>query len=183
MELLRTERLILREWEEADAEPLIHIAVKEHISYWLPEWGNCSEWALPWIQGTVKDGYNINNPIEHFMTWAIVLKKSNELIGMINIGSDEYRGKEVGTGYFLDMDYENHGYMTEALTALRDYVFRTYKYDHIAAMVQPQNAASIAVIQKAGFKYVENIISESGGFAEPVTQKLFRLFNNQRSKK
>ena len=177
MELLRTERLILREWEEADAEPLIYITSKEHIAYWLPEWGACMEWALPWIQGTVKEGYRINNPMEHFMTWAIVLHESNKLIGMINIGSDEYENQEVGIGYFLDMDYIDRGYMTEALTAFCDYIFETYKCNHIAAMVQPENAASIAVIQKTGFNYYHDIISESGGMAERVTQKLFRLPN------
>ena len=31
------------------------------------------------------------------MTWAIVLQESGKLIGMINIGSDEYNKVEVGT--------------------------------------------------------------------------------------
>jgi len=97
MELLQTERLILREWQESDTQPLIQMASTEHISYFLPEWGSCSDWAHPWIQGTVQKGYDINNPMEHFMTWAIVLQESGKLIGMINIGSDEYNKVEVGT--------------------------------------------------------------------------------------
>ena len=177
MELLRTERLILREWEESDAEELVAMTSTEHISYWLPDWGTCEEWALPWIQGTVKQGYMIKNPMDHFMTWAIVLQ-SGKLIGMINIGSDEYEKKEVGTGYFIDINYENHGYMTEALIALCDYVFNHWQYKHIAVMIHPENTASIAVIQKAGFKYVKDILSDSGGFAEPIVQKLFRLPNS-----
>ena len=96
---------------------------------------------------------------------------------LINIGSDEYDKKEVGIGYFLDTSHENHGYMTEALIAFCDYVFNAYKYSHIAAMIQPENVASIAVIRKAGFKCVNDIISNIGGFPEPIVQKLFRLPN------
>ncbi len=175
MELLRTDRLILRQWEENDAQPLIHMTSREHIAYWLPEWKNCSEWALPWIQGSAKKGYETNNPMEYFMTWAIVLRESNQLIGMINIGSDEFDKKEVGTGYFIDMDYENRGYMTEALKGLCDYIFKTYRYDHIATMIQSDNAASIAVARKIGFKYVKDITSDNGGFDRPVEHKYFRL--------
>lgn len=177
MELIQTERLVLREWQESDLTPLIHMTSKEHIAYWLPEWKSCSEWALPWIQNNTKKGYEINNPMEYFMTWAIVLKESDQLIGMINIGSDEFEKKEVGTGYFIDMDYENNGYMTEALRALCDYVFRTYHYDHIATMIQPENTASIAVAKKVGFQYVMDITSCSGGFDEPNNKQLFSLEN------
>ena len=52
-----------------------------------------------------------------------------------------------------------------------------YKYPSIALMVQPENAASIAVAQKAGFQFVEDIMSESGGMDRPVVQKLYRLTN------
>lgn len=96
---------------------------------------------------------------------------------MINIGSDEYDKREVGTGYFIDIEYEKHGYATEAVKALCDYIFRNYHYDHIAAIIQADNYASIAVIQKVGFKYVTDIMSNSGGFDEPVTKKLYRLEN------
>ena len=176
-ELLRTDRLILRQWEESDAQPLIHMTAKEHIAYWLPEWASCSEWALLWIQGSAKEGYEINNPMEHFMTWAIVLKETNQLIGMVNIGSDEYEKKEIGTGYFIDGDYENKGYMTEALRALCSYVMKTYHYDHIATMIQSDNGPSISVAQKVGFRYVKEISSDNGGQDHPVQHKLFRLEN------
>lgn len=175
MELLQTERLILREWQESDLTPLIKMTSKENIANWLPEWKSCSEWALPWIQNSTKNGYKINNPMDYFMTWAIVLKESNQLIGMINIGSDEFEKKEVGTGYFIDADYENNGYMTEALKALCDYVFNTYHYDHIATMIQANNVASITVAKKVGFKFVGDIKSSSGGFEDSIIQKLFRL--------
>lgn len=177
MELLRSERLILRKWQESDVDRLINIASQKHIAYWLPDWAECSDWALKWVNGTVKEGYAVNDPMNHFMTWAIVLKESDKLIGMINIGSDEYDKKEVGTGYFIDSDYKNNGYMTEALKSLCEYVFTKYKYDHIALMVQPDNAASIAVAQKAGFRFIKDIMSDNGGMDKPVTQKLYRLTN------
>ncbi len=175
MELLRTDRLILRQWEESDAQPLIQMTAKEHIATWLPEWKSCSEWALPWIKGSAQKGYELQNPMEHFMTWAIVLKESNQLIGMINVGSDEFGKKEVGTGYFIDGDYENKGYMTEALRALCEWIFRTYHYDHIATMIQTDNAASITVAKKVGFNYIADISSDNGGFDRPVMHQLFRL--------
>ena len=176
MELLKTERLILREWEESDEEALIEIAVQDHIRYWLPDWDDCASWALLWIKGTVQLGYKINNPFEHFMTWAITLKDTGTLIGMINIGGDEFENKEVGIGYFIDKRYSNNGYITEAVKNFIKYIFRTYKYDYIVATVQPENFASIAVVKKAGFELIKTIMSFGGGRTVAVPKNYYKLY-------
>ncbi len=175
--LLETDRLILRQWEESDEKALINIATKEHVQHWNVDWVGCKEWALKWIQDRTTRGYQINDPMKHFMTWAIILKSNNQVIGMINVGSDDFDGKEIGIWYFLDMDYENHGYMTEAVIAFCKFIFDSYQYDHLNAIVQPLNHSSNAVIKKTGFKYESTINKLVNGQTKELPFYYYRLDN------
>jgi ribosomal-protein-alanine N-acetyltransferase len=54
-------------------------------------------------------------------------------------------------GYYLAEKYTGCGYMTEAVALVLRYAFRELKLHRIEANVQPENAASIAVLQRCGF--------------------------------
>jgi hypothetical protein len=56
-------------------------------------------------------------------------------------------------------------------------LFETYPFDHLAATIEPDHVASVAVVRKAGFQYAQDVMSDSGGFDKPVRQKLFRRAN------
>jgi len=55
-------------------------------------------------------------------------------------------------GYFIGARFANHGYMTEALELLLKYAFGQLKLHRLEANIQPGNAASIALVKRAGFK-------------------------------
>ena len=172
--MLHTKRLYIRQWELADSDALAEIANQEHVNRWLPDWLNCREWVIPWIE-KVSRHYAIDNPITNFLSWAVVFSDNDRVIGQINIGSDSFEGKEVGIGYFIDENYCNCGYASEAAAVLVEHTFKKYGFDHLAATVQPHNYASIAVVEKVGFRFIKTIMRKDSGQSEALPFNYYRL--------
>jgi ribosomal-protein-alanine N-acetyltransferase len=55
-------------------------------------------------------------------------------------------------GYYAEHPFEGQGYMTEAVQLVLHHVFVSMKLHRVEANVQPENAASIALIKGAGFR-------------------------------
>jgi ribosomal-protein-alanine N-acetyltransferase len=55
-------------------------------------------------------------------------------------------------GYYAVEPFAGRGYMREGLTLLLDYAFKVLKLHRVEANIQPQNAASKALVERAGFK-------------------------------
>lgn len=178
MKIIETQRLIIRNWESSDANSLISIVDKPKIQRWLLDWDNPNDWIAEWIEN-VKNHYIKDSPIIDFISWAIVLKETNGIIGQINIGGDEFDNKEVEVAYFIDDNFTNFGYATEATKAIVDYSFKRYGYTHIKAIVQPENYGSIATVKKVGFKYIETIEKQLNGHNCPLLFDVFKLDNTR----
>jgi ribosomal-protein-alanine N-acetyltransferase len=81
--------------------------------------------------------------------WLIVTKNNPAGIGLIGFKDIPDVNGSVEIGYGLDEDYWNQGYMTEALTAMRDWAF---SHDNCKTIVgvTVNNPASERVLQKIG---------------------------------
>lgn len=148
---LTTPRLILRHFVETDWPALWQIiGDAETVAYM--HFGTMDETACrDWFTGSIAnsqlaapDAYN----------WAIVRQLDQRLIGWIGIGSAEhprYAG-ERDFGYVLHKQCWNHGYMTEAITAVIAYEFTALKTPVISATHDINNPASGIVMQKVGMR-------------------------------
>lgn len=90
---------------------------------------------------------------------GIAILKDETLIGYIHVcpADDDlpgYHGKKgVSTGFVIGKEYQNHGYMTETLETITAYLMQQFDFcvaDHFAG-----NEASKKVIEKCGYRYVE----------------------------
>jgi [ribosomal protein S5]-alanine N-acetyltransferase len=81
--------------------------------------------------------------------WAITDRSEGILMGAISIGVHPHhqRGE---IGYWLGSQFWNHGYMTEAATAVVGHGFRELGLHRVEASILPRNGASIRVAEKAG---------------------------------
>ncbi len=85
------------------------------------------------------------------ITWGITLKNKPELIGTIGFWrtiKEHYRAE---IGYILHPDFWGKGIMQEAITAVIKYGFEEMNLHSIEANVNPDNAASIKLLEKNGF--------------------------------
>jgi ribosomal-protein-alanine N-acetyltransferase len=55
-------------------------------------------------------------------------------------------------GYYIGEPFARRGYMTEGLKLVTDYAFKQMGLHRAEANIQPDNAASIALVKKCGFK-------------------------------
>ncbi len=85
------------------------------------------------------------------------------LIGGISL-SDVRRDnlQRATVGYWLDQNYTQQGFMTEALTLTEDFARETLRLNRLEASCLPHNLASIALLKRMGF--------QQEGFAESYFQ-------------
>ena len=102
--------------------------------------------AREWMR-MINEGIDNN---EH-IAWAISLKSDPKLIGTItfwNVQKEHYRAE---IGYALHPQFQGQGIMQEAIAAVLDYGFNTVKLHSVEANVNPNNAASIHLLERNGF--------------------------------
>lgn len=147
MKKLSTERLILREWRQADLPQFYNNCKNAKV-------GPLAGWKP---HGAIEDSEKILNMfIEADETWAIVLKDGGKLIGSVGLHSDKSRvdiDKVKSLGYVLAEEYWGRGYMPEACKEVIRFGFEELELKLISVAHFPFNSQSKRVIQKCGFVY------------------------------
>jgi len=145
---LRSERLLLRPLALSDSQAFFDIfSDADTLLYWSREPISSHEEAAALIQKELdfaKSGTCIS--------WGVALPDSNLLIGKANIFqlSEQHRRAEVG--YILDRQHWGRGYMTEAMRCVLAYAFDKLKLHRLEADTDPENAPSLALLEKIGFQ-------------------------------
>jgi len=74
------------------------------------------------------------------------------MIGVININDPIMGGfRSASLGYYAAAPYCGRGYMTEGLALVLDQAFTALDLHRLEANVQPENAASLALVRRLGF--------------------------------
>lgn len=85
--------------------------------------------------------------------WGIELLDTKKLIGMIDVVDIKESVMEADIGYCLCDDYWGAGIMTEAFSAVIEFLFDAVGFNRIAASHVAENPASGRVMQKCGLRY------------------------------
>ncbi len=88
---------------------------------------------------------------EKWYYWAIQLSDKPELIGTILLWNLSKERSEAELGYELHPLFHRKGIMNEAVSIICHFAFNTVGFQKIIAVIQPQNIASIHLIEKQGF--------------------------------
>jgi ribosomal-protein-alanine N-acetyltransferase len=90
----------------------------------------------------------------HFSMWALIDRKSSNLIGRCGLLAWNLDGQhEVEVGYHLARPFWGRGLATEAARAARDYGFDRLGFDRLISIIRVGNAASERVATKNGMKH------------------------------
>ena len=146
--ILATKRLRLRQFEARDVEGL-HACFgdPEAMRYWnFPPCETEAESAR-WVDILKK-----NTSPYQFLAWAIADKRSDRCIGMVNYHHREAHNRRLEVGYILAPAQQRRGLMTEAMQALLGYCFEELGVHRVQALIHPDNAASIALATRLGFR-------------------------------
>lgn len=145
---IRTERLLLRPFTEADAEGLYAYSKDPEVG---PNAGWKPHESLEESRGILQTVF-----LNREAVWAILLKgREAALIGSIGLVEDDKRAVSGVRmiGYAIGREYWGKGYMTEAVRGVLDYGFSRMKLNLISGYCYPDNARSRHVMEKCGFQY------------------------------
>ncbi len=84
----------------------------------------------------------------------IVMKKTGETVGMIDLFDFEPIHRRAGIGIMISEKFQNQGFASEALDLLVDYTFNTLMLKQLYCNILPENATSIHVFTKKGFRLI-----------------------------
>lgn len=74
-------------------------------------------------------------------------------------------------GYWMDVDHQGKGYVTEAIHAVLDFAFGPAALHRVQAAIMPRNARSLRVIEKIGFRregYAERYLQIAGKWEDHI---------------
>ena len=142
-----TPRLRLRPFRAGDADAM-------HALYGNPD--NLRYWNVPASPDPATSRrmvrWHLGFRPRSYAMWAIALKRSDRVIGMINYHRRELREKRVDMGWLLLPAAQGKGYMTEAGRALLRHLFDDLGVHKVEALIRPENEPSAALAERLGFR-------------------------------
>lgn len=147
---IETSRLILRRAVREDAEPMFrNWASDPEVTKFLtwPAYENV-ETAYPILDMWIKEYEKPN-----FYQWMIELKEIGEPIGSISAVRQNEGIAEAEIGYCIGRRWWHKGIMSEALSAVIQYLFVEVGMNRVAARHDPNNPHSGGVMRKCGLRY------------------------------
>ncbi len=144
---LRTARLVLRPWREADREPFAAMNADPEVRRYFPS-------VLSRAQSDVNADF-LSSRFEHteYGPWAVEIPGVTPFagfVGMWNVSFDDPPRGRVEIGWRLARAYWGKGYASEAARAALAFGFERCNLEEIIAFVVPANAASRAVMDRIG---------------------------------
>lgn len=162
--LLKTDspNVVLRELSTDEDDVLLSNAVAHDPDY-SDNFSNTTTNAL----GTVKKAREKRLKSKNSLRMGIWA--NDTFIGFIAATPSKDTGQHE-IGYFISKQHSGNGYATTALSAFTKYALTIYP--NLFASVHPQHAASIRVLENAGYQYVKTKEKDWG------TAKIFEPTNN-----
>ena len=147
--MLKTERLLLRRWEDSDAENLYEYAKD-------PDVGPIAGW--PPHQSVDESRDVIRTVFQGKEAYAICLKTDEQAIGAIELKLNGHtdmtdRDDECELGYWLGKPFWGQGIMPEAVKEILRHAFEEIGMTKVWVGYYEGNSKSKRVQEKAGFRY------------------------------
>lgn len=144
---LETERLLLREWRDADREPFAAMnadpRVAEHLTRALDR-AETDAFVDRILDHWARDGHGL---------WAVETKADGTFIGFVGLTPPNFAAAFtpcVEIGWRLAPAAWGHGYATEGARAALAFGFERLGLDEIVSFTVPDNVRSRAVMERIG---------------------------------
>ncbi len=167
LKVLETERLILRRFVREDAAFILQLVNEPSF---IQNIGDRGVRSLSDAEKYLENGPLSSYARNGFGLYLVQLKESGESIGMCGLIKREVL-EHVDVGYAFLPKFWSKGYAIEAVRGILQYAEQIIRLNHLVAIVDPNNQASVRVLEKAGFQY-EKMIQLS---ADDIELKLFAL--------
>lgn len=144
---LQTERLVLRQGEKRDCQAIFELYSCGSVVEYMP--------LAPFVD--MQEAINEMNWHQQIfaagtgMRWLIEEKESGKVIGTCGFLNFDQAHNRIEIGYDLLPDFWGKGIMKEAVDCIISFGFSLVKVNRIEARVEPDNGASMRLMDKLGF--------------------------------
>ncbi len=167
-----TDRIVLRRWEESDAESLYKYAQDPAI-------GPIAGWPP---HTSVEDSLNIIRTVFAAPeTYAVVLKETGEPVGSIGImlgdglHSAEMQANEAEIGYWIGKPYWGQGLIPEAVRCLLKRCFEDLGMTAVWCGYYDGNTKSRRVMEKCGLRFHHTEEGNTSPLGDVRTEHFMRM--------
>jgi ribosomal-protein-alanine N-acetyltransferase len=112
-----------------------------------------------------------------WIIWAIVHKSSKKVIGSISIWNMDSEQKSAELGYGIIPEYQNKGFMKEALASVVEYGFEVMNLNTLDAYTEEKNINSIKLLETCKFVEV-NRVDDEGYYSEKTYHMIVYQMKN-----
>ena len=148
--MIRTARLLLREWRDTDLEPFAALNADPRVREYFPS-------VLDRAESDASVARIRAHFAEHgFGFWAIEVPGVADFVGMCGLAHVYFKAPfvpAVEIGWRVAHEHWGRGYATEAAQGAVDYGFRTLKLPEIVAFAVVANTKSRRVMEKVGMTH------------------------------
>jgi RimJ/RimL family protein N-acetyltransferase len=153
LKILETERLILRQFAEEDAEFILELLNDPSFIHNI---GDRKIRSLDGAKVYIRNGPAASYTQHGFGLYLVELKATGESIGMCGLIQRENL-ENVDIGYAFLPRFWSRGYAVESAKAVRDYARDIIGLKRLVGITDPDNFPSIGVLEKLGMKFEKSI--------------------------
>jgi ribosomal-protein-alanine N-acetyltransferase len=168
MNILETDRLLIREIVEDDA-PFINALLNSpgFLKYIGDRGVRSDNDARTFIHERLRKSYEVNG----YGLYAVLLKTDSTLVGMCGfVRRDTLPGPDLGFAFLPE--FEGKGFGTESSLVLLDFGRDELNFDDLYAITTLDNAASIKLLEKLGFRFDKTMDMPNGETLKRFSTKL-----------
>jgi len=148
---LRDGEVTLRPIRAKDARPLERVLLDNRS--WLRKW----EATYPGGGTIIDTRASIRSLTAHARAGnglPLIIELEGELVGQLNVSSITYGSLSSATiGYWVSQEVAGRGVTPVAVALATDYCFTTLRLHRMEICIRPENAPSLRVVEKLGFRY------------------------------
>ncbi len=160
--ILQTQRLLLREMDQGDWEPLCAILQDPEVMY-AYEHAFSDQEVQAWL-----DNQRRRYREDGFGLWAVVSRQTGEMIGQCGLTWQDWDGRQVlEVGYLFRRSAWGQGYATEAAMACREYAFTVLDAQEVYSIIRDSNLPSQGVARRNGMAVRGSLVKHYWGMDMP----------------
>ncbi len=157
---LHTERLVLREWRDADLDPFAALNADPEVMRFMPKLLSRDECAAR-IQ-SFRDHFRDHG----FGLWAVEVRGLAPFVGFVGLNIPRFEAPfmpSVEIGWRLAHEAWGNGFATEAARAVIAFGFNELALQEILSYTVPENVRSRRVMERLGMRH-----DPAGDFDHPL---------------
>lgn len=161
-EIARTDRWILREFTMDDMDGLVEFYDQPGVAYRIVNGYQVPGYIEPLLPREEEEEYQrcyIENMYGFYGygMWIVTEIRSPHIIGRAGLENREYEdGAELEMGYVIDPGWQRRGIAYEVCSTIMEYARENTDFPRLNALTEADNVASIALLEKLGFTYLED---------------------------